>query len=257
MEEREIFKVSHFFAVIFLSILSTGAISDHVMGADTSDTMEAARRAIRMRDYSKAVGLFHLLAFKGDTEAEYQLGVLFQMGRGVPKDHAKAIEWYMKAAEQGHVRAQFNLGTMYESGWGTTPDYQKAYDCYQKAAAQGHDKAKAKCMKLYEGGLLMLGNTNLPKEELLIAVVKKDDLRNIVQLLRAGADINYQDKYGHTPLIEAVACGRIEATKLLIEKGAYLEKYNNEGDNALLMATQKGHLEIVKVLLAAGYRMNF
>ena len=228
MKKRIIFKISHFFAVIFLSLLITGAISARVMGEDASDTMEAAKRAVRMRNYSKAASLFHTLAFKGDADAKYQLGVFFQMGRGVPKDHAKAIEWYKKAAEQGHVRAQFNLGTMYESGWGTTPDYQKAYDCYQKAAAQGHNKAKAKCMKLREGGLLMLSNTNLPKEELLIAAVKKDDLNNIIQLLNAGADIDYQDKYGHTPLIEAVACGHIEATKLLIEKGAYLEKYNNE-----------------------------
>ena len=256
MENRINLKISHFFAVIILGLLSTVTISASVMGEDASDTMEAAKRAVRMRNYSKAASLFHTLAFKGDANAKYQLGVFFQMGKGVPKDHAKAIEWYMKAAEQGHVRAQFNLGTMYEGGWGTTPDYQKAYDCYQKAAAQGHDKAKAKCIKLREGGLLMLGNTNLPKEELLIAVVKKDDLHNIAQLLSAGADINYQDKYGHTPLIEAVACGHIEATKLLIAKGSYLEMYNNEGDNALLLATQKGNLEIVKALLEAGANVN-
>ncbi|NOR65238.1 MAG: hypothetical protein GQ468_04405 [Candidatus Scalindua sp.] len=256
MEKIIIYKISHFFAVIFLSVLIMGTISTHVMAEDASETMEAAKRAVRMRHYSKAVGLFHTLAFKGDADAKYQLGVFFQMGRGVPKDHVKAIEWYKKAAEHGHVRSQFNLGTMYESGWGTVPDYQKAYDCYQKAAAQGHDKAKAKCLKLRKGGLLMLGNTNLPKEELLIAAVKKDDLNNIVQLLNAGTEIDYQDKYGHTPLIEAVACGHMEATKLLIAKGAYLEMYNNEGDNALLMATQKGNLEIAKTLLEAGVNVN-
>jgi ankyrin repeat protein len=256
MEKIIIFRISHFFAVIFLSVLITGAISAHVMGEDASDTMEAAKRAVRMRHYSKAASLFHTLAFKGDTDAKYQLGAFFQMGRGVPKDHAKAIEWYKKAAKQGHMKAQFNLGTMYENGWGTPPDYQKAYEYYQKAAAQGHDKAKAKCMKLREGGLLMLGNTDLSNEELLIAAVKKDDLNNIVQLLNAGSDIDYQDKYGHTPLIEAVGCRHIEATKLLIAKGAYLETYNNEGDNALLLATQKGNLEIAKMLLEAGANVN-
>ena len=79
----------------------TGAVSGRVMGEDASDTMEAAKRAVRMRHYSKAASLFHTLAFKGDADAKYQLGVFFQMGRGVPKDHAKAIEWYKKAAEQG------------------------------------------------------------------------------------------------------------------------------------------------------------
>ncbi len=256
MKKRMIFKIRCFFAVIFLCVLITEAISAHAMGEDVSDTMEAAKRAVRMKHYSKAASIFHSLAFKGDADAKYQLGVFFQMGRGVPKDHDKAIEWYKKAAEQGHMRAQYSLGTMYENGWGASPDYQKAYDCYQKACAQGHNKAKAKCMKLRKGGLLMFGNTNLPKEELLMYAVKNDDLNNIIQLLNAGVDIDYQDKYRHTPLIEATVCGHIETAKLLIAKGAYLEMYNNDGDNALLLTTQKGGLEIARTLLEAGANVN-
>ncbi len=249
-------KVNHFFTVIFLYVLLTGLLNSSVFGEDVSDTKEAAKLAVRMRNYSKAVSLFHMLAINGDADAEYQLGVLFQLGRGVPKDHTRAIEWYKKAVKQSHVRAQYNLGIMYENGWGTLPDYQKAYDCYQKASAQGHGKAKAKCMKLSEGGLLMFSNTNLPKEELLEYSVKKNDLNNIDQLLNAGANIDYRNSCGRTPVIEAVTCGHIESTRLLIAKGANLELYSNEGDNAVLLAAQKSNVIIVRALLEAGANVN-
>lgn len=256
MLKKKTYKINYSFVVFLLNMLISVTICNSIMAEDNSDAMEAAKRAIRMRDYSTALSLFHTLASSGDAEAEYQLGVFFQMGRGVLRNHAEAIEWYKKAAEKGHVKAQFNLGTMYESGWGTAPDYQMAYECYRKAAAQGHDRAELKCMSLHEGRLLMYGNTNLSKEELLIAAVKKDDLNNIVQLLNAGADINCRDKYGHTPLIEAASCGHIGGTGLLVAKGANLEIYNNEGDNALLTAVQKNQLEIVKALLEAGANVN-
>ncbi len=256
MKKRLLIIINYCRAVILTTMLVAGVLSGPVVEASASDSLEAAKRAIRLKDYSTAASLYRLSALEGDTDSMYQLGVLFQMGRGVSKDHSKAVEWYKKAAEQGHVKAQFNLGAMYESGWGTTPDYKMAYDYYRKAAAQGHDRAESKCNMLRDGGLLMLGNTNLPREELLIATVKKNDLNNVVQLLNSGADIDYQDGYGNTPLIESVVCEHIEATKLLISKGVCLEIHNKEGDNVLLVAVQKGNLEITKELLAAGANVN-
>ncbi len=252
-----------FCSVIMACMLAVSAMGDHTVGsnepvaeAEVSDILEAARRAIRLKDYSEAASLYRSLALEGDADAMYQLGVLFQMGRGVSKNHTKAVGWYEKAAAQGHMKAQFNLGTMYESGWGTTPDYKMAYDCYRKAAAQGHDRAESKCNMLRDGGLLMLGNTDLSKEELLIATVKKNDLNNIIQLLNLGADIDYQDKYGNTPMIESGVCDHIEAARLLISKGVCLEIHNKEGDNVLLIVVQKGNLEIAKELLVAGANIN-
>jgi TPR repeat protein len=33
---------------------------------------------------------------------QYNLGLKYQCGRGVPRDDAEAAKWYRKAAEQGH-----------------------------------------------------------------------------------------------------------------------------------------------------------
>ena len=61
---------------------------------------------------------------KGDALAQYNLGVLYRKGRGVPQDDVQARKWYEKAAVQGHAKAQFNLGTLYFNGEGVPKDYQ-------------------------------------------------------------------------------------------------------------------------------------
>ena len=43
---------------------------------------------------------------QGNGGAQYNLGVLFERGEGVPKDLRQAVVWYSKAAEQGVPGAQ-------------------------------------------------------------------------------------------------------------------------------------------------------
>ena len=50
--------------------------------------------------------------------AQYNLGVMYENGRGVPQNDAEAVKWYRKAAEQGLASAQNNLGVMYANGEG-------------------------------------------------------------------------------------------------------------------------------------------
>ena len=48
-------------------------------------------------------------ADQGDAEAQYNLGVIYNNGEGVPKDDAEAVRWFQLAAEQGYAKAQFEL----------------------------------------------------------------------------------------------------------------------------------------------------
>ena len=59
------------------------------------------------------------------------------------KNKAKAAKLFRKAAEQGHVSAQFNLGVMYETGEGVPEDKAEATKWIRKAAEQGDEDAKA------------------------------------------------------------------------------------------------------------------
>src|ERR1700749_840988 len=46
-------------------------------------------------------------AERGDSSAEYKLGLVYDAGVGARQDLTKAALWYQKAADQGHVAAQF------------------------------------------------------------------------------------------------------------------------------------------------------
>ena len=57
-------------------------------------------------------------AEQGDAVAQFNLGVMYGRGEGVPEDDAEAVKWYRKAAEQGLASTQFELGVMYYMGEG-------------------------------------------------------------------------------------------------------------------------------------------
>lgn len=71
---------------------------------------------------------------QGVAAAQVKLGVMYQLGRGVPQDHGEAVRWYRKAANQGHAVAQLNLGVMYHNGEGVPQDYVKAHAWVNVAA---------------------------------------------------------------------------------------------------------------------------
>ncbi len=48
----------------------------------------------------------------GDAEAQYQLGYIYEWGKGVYQNKEEAMKWYRKAAEQGHIHAKEALQSL-------------------------------------------------------------------------------------------------------------------------------------------------
>ena len=71
-------------------------------------------------------------------------------------------------------------------------------------------------------------------------------------LIDAGADINAKDEAGSTALMVASEYGRTEIVKLLIAAGADVNAKNELGWTALMWASRHGHTETVKLLIDAG-----
>ena len=88
------------------------------------------------------VEAIRLAAEQGDVSAQYDLGVMYGKGRGVPQDHTEAGRWHRLAAEQGHVTAQFSVGLRYWIGTGVPKDYVAAHMWLNLAAAQSSDVRK-------------------------------------------------------------------------------------------------------------------
>ena len=65
---------------------------------------------------------YRLSAEQGDDDAQYNLGVMYDNGYGVPQDYKTAVKWFKIASEQGHPTSQANLGLMYEEGLGVIKD---------------------------------------------------------------------------------------------------------------------------------------
>ena len=65
-------------------------------------------------------------AEQGDTNAQYNLGWMYDNGTGVAQDYVEAVRLYRLAAEQGHVSAQGYLGAMYANGEGVAQDDAEA-----------------------------------------------------------------------------------------------------------------------------------
>ena len=92
-------------------------------------------------DFATALREWRPLAEQGVAEAQFNLGLMYYDGEGVPQDYAEAVKWYRKAAEQGVAEAQSNLGLMYDNGRGVLQDYVRAHMWYNLAAAQGNKPA--------------------------------------------------------------------------------------------------------------------
>ncbi len=99
---------------------------------------DEATAAYQRGDYATALREWRPLAKQGDADAQYNLGIMYERGQGVPQDDAEAVKWYCKAAEQGYASAQFNLGNMYGEGQGVPQDYAEAVKWYRRAAEQGN-----------------------------------------------------------------------------------------------------------------------
>jgi len=75
--------------------------------------LEAGKRAYEQRDYRTALKELKPLAEQGNPEAQALLGLMYNLGRGVPFDVDQAMKWFKAAADQGNAEGQCRLGSLY------------------------------------------------------------------------------------------------------------------------------------------------
>ena len=74
-----------------------------------SSDFDTGLKAYNQMKYEDAFLIFSHLAEQGDAGAQYQLGVMYADGKGVPQDDSEALRWYCKSAELGNLVAQMEL----------------------------------------------------------------------------------------------------------------------------------------------------
>ena len=94
-------------------------------------------RACVETDKGKEAKLLAMLALRGHTESQHNLGYHFHFGFGVPVDYDLAIYWHTLAANAGDTYAMTNLGKIYSEKDGPRWDGPKAIEWYEKAVSNG------------------------------------------------------------------------------------------------------------------------
>src|SRR5262249_41693325 len=89
----------------------------------------------------------------------------------------------------------------------------------------------------------------------LAGAAYKGRLDAVRLLLDRGADPNLLPLI-MTPLIHAAEAGNVEIVSLLLDRGANIDLIVGGFQNALISASQKGRLEVVKLLVARGADVN-
>lgn len=131
-------------AVFLLSISLSAPIA--------AGPLEEGRAAAERGDYATALQLLRPLAEQGDANAQYNLGYMYDYGKGVPKDFVEAVKWFRLAAEQGHAIAQYDLGSKYSISAGVPQDNAEMAKWFRLAAEQGHALAQVSLGSMYDFG---------------------------------------------------------------------------------------------------------
>lgn len=155
-----------------------------------------AQEAANKQDWKAVFNILYPLALEGNLQAQSNLGMLYNLGRGTEQDKEKAYWWFSEAAEGGSIKAINNLAVMYYRGsfvkqdvpqaiklFETTAirgkdqdamlmlgdiyyaqkDYNKSFEWVNKVAAAGNLEGKFRLARMYEEGIGTLANRTLAR----------------------------------------------------------------------------------------------
>jgi localization factor PodJL len=129
-------------------------------------------------------------AAAGMAAAEYEIGIRYAEGRGVPANSQEAALWLELAAKRGLAPAQLRLAGLYEKGIGVKKDIETARRLYKAAAEQGNAQAMHNLAVLYAEGAAV-----------------KPDYRTAAQWFRLASDHGISDSQYNLAILYARGIG--------------------------------------------------
>ena len=148
-------------------------------GIARADAFDEGLAAYVRADYANALKAWAPLAEGGDSNAQHNVGIMYENGQGMARDHAAAARMYRRAAAQGHADAQFNLGTLYETGRGVPQDAVRAHMWFNVSATTSL------------GGMLWSGTAALAAREAAAAKMTPAEIAQAQQMARRCQESNF------------------------------------------------------------------
>ena len=130
-----------------------------------SDACWELRQIIRdeslsLADRDEAGKELERLAERGDTHAQYLMGLLYRAGPLLIPDSQKAKDWFTQAADHGLPEAQYALGKLFLSDDPEVRDPDEGIRWLKEAAAQGNSWAAYRLGKEYLTGEVLTKDTS-------------------------------------------------------------------------------------------------
>lgn len=122
------------FIWVILSFFLASLHSPILVASERAERLNAGLAALQREHYATALRSWLPLAQSGDSEAQANVGYMYEEGLGVTQQFDVAIDWYEKAAKSGSMQAQHNLGMMWAEGRGVSQSWVRALRHFEKAA---------------------------------------------------------------------------------------------------------------------------
>jgi TPR repeat protein len=132
------------FRAIFVAVLLMLSVAAPVAAESLEDAVAAYRRA----DYATALRLYRPLADQGLAVAQFNLGLMYDIGQGILQNYDEAVKWYRLAADQGRADAPYQLGHLYYK----QNNKAEAAKWFHLAADQGRADAQSNLGAMYAEG---------------------------------------------------------------------------------------------------------
>jgi len=224
--------------------------------AQAAEDTEAARLALRTKQFSHAVASLQPIAARGDADAQYLLGLAIQNGIGTAQDSAAARRWLQAAADQKHAAAAFALaGSLAVDPAAARVDVNKWLEV---SAALGYPAA----IEAKRAGTIPLQAQLPPADasstlrlDYAMWAARSDDTAGL-EHLGVASIVALRDAFQRTPLMAAVEAGARGTAELLVQSGADVNAVDRGGVSALMLAAAQKNIEVTQLLLKAGARLD-
>ena len=130
------------FFLILIILSSTTFANDRLKGY----------QALEDQDYKKALYYLSYDASLGDDKAQYNLGIMYKKGLGVPVNNNEAFSWFFLSANQGNILANYALGHSYLKGSGIKQNYKLALKAFKYSALREHPTSRLLIGNMYYQG---------------------------------------------------------------------------------------------------------
>jgi ankyrin repeat protein len=243
----------------FTKSFSLIALVSISLNVNASDRLPATiQQQLLNENYKSAIPELEKLAKQGNSQAQYQLGLLYLNGIELNKSVKKAEFWLNESAKLNNSKASYLLGSLFAQGKLLPKNMEKAKEYLLQAKAAGDRKATRLYKKYFAQNSL-----NQTTQQQFFKAITSGNFKEMVSLFQQGASITVTNARGENALFYAInakqedcALWLLNKAKKLANSKTFINSQNNEGDTLLHRAIAQNLAKVIIELIRFPVDLN-